>query len=330
MPLSPEENAVRSEHVGLAVSSQVGGQQTSIAARILEALRWRTAPDLKPGPGMGNRCNSVALAHLVTGVSGDQAPAHIYTRQISEKLTEPLLDEQLVTIAEDLTQQAVWHADTFERLQAYAVVLYAKSDTVLQQVRFNVGKTVRQLAIGGETEPPTEMGMTAQHMRHTEVAMRMMLESQHQAFHGVSEENDRLRTETQSLRAELAAARVREDDFRVVKEALLDGKAKRDLEMEEMKQWAERGERVMAVLEKQIFPALVAKYGTEHPVAEQVKSFSEGLRPEQVTEFLAVLDPAQQASLWKLIPEKKQQEIQAKMAMAGANGVADPTKAKPS
>lgn len=298
---------------GLAVAQQSPLTQ---ASRILDILRRRTAPDLRPSATAASRCVLASLVHFVTSESGGSSPAHIDQKVISEKLQGEALDAELVQIAEELAMEAVYHAGAAKTTQMYAICFYGKGDVVLQQHRFNAGPTTRDM-LDGDTEPANLAGMTQHLMRHNEVYMRINHESTRLVLDLLAGENQRLRESEDRLRVRLDEADKRRMETADLVEALKDGKARRDQEAAEAKAMAERGERLLGVVEKQILPELVAKYSTTGPA----KGVFGTLKPEQVAEIAAVLTPEQKKAFWALLPEELQAELAA-VASAAANGSA--------
>lgn len=301
------------QSTGMTVTSPAPLTQSD---RVLTILRDRTLPHLKPSNTAASRCICVALVHFIMGQGGEQAPAHINTIAIDERLKGDELDEELVRIANSLTNEAIYHASSMPNSQSYGIILYGRGDFVLQQHRFNAGPPTKSLT-GGETEPANIYGIAAQQMRHTEITMRMQAETIGATLELLQEENHRLRASEDKLRGQLESLYSKRLEMFDLIETLKDGKAKRDLEAKEAELMAERGERIFELLEKKLLPELLAKYSANAPA----KTVLDDLSIEQVVTIAGTLNDRQKKAFWALLPEEKQAELAA-IAASAQNGAA--------
>ncbi len=298
-------------HAGLVVAQQSPLTQ---ANRILDILRRRTSPELKPSTTAGSRCVQVSLVHFVTNESGSSSPAHIDQKIIPEKLMGDALDAELGTIAEELAMEAIHHASCSKSTQMYAIVFYGKSDVVLQQHRFTAGPNTRDM-LDGETEPANIAGITTHLMRHSEISMRVNQESWRITMDLLAGENQRLRDSEERLRARCDEYETKRMALMDLMEGLKDGKARRDQEAAESAAMAARGEKILTIVTDKILPELVAKYSPSAPA----KSVLGTLKAHQVIDISAILTDEQKKAFWELLPEETQAEILA-AAAAGTNG----------
>lgn len=101
----------------------------------------------------------------------------------------------------------------------------------------------------GETEPPTNAGVTAQLMRHLEAVMRTSVEKDNALFEGIMRENARLQARANQL--EQAWEQARE-----AREALLDASLDRKLRHQKAEAEEMRKNQLMLVAKEQFFPQL--------------------------------------------------------------------------
>ncbi len=271
---------------------------------------------MKPSTTAGSRCLEVSLVHFVTNESGASQPAHICQKLIDEKLQGDALESELTELAGELSMEAIHHASASKSTQMYAIVFYGKGEKVLQQHRFTAGPNTRDM-LDGDTEPANMAGITIHLMRHSEVSMRVNQESWRITMDLLAGENQRLRDSEERLRQRCDEYETKRMAMADLMEGLKDGKARRDQEIAEAQAMAERGERLLKIVEKQILPELVAKYSPSAPA----KTVLGSLKAEQVINISAILTDEQKKAFWALLPDEMQAEILAEAA-AGQNGVA--------
>ncbi|HEU5316760.1 MAG TPA: hypothetical protein VFX49_11660 [Chloroflexota bacterium] len=196
------------------------------------------------------RCVSISLAHVTS-----EGSAILRTWTIGGKTNDERSAEAM-QIANRAERDAREHAATFDRTQRYAVVAYAKSDSVIGGKYFQIAPPLNAV-LGGETEPPTGTGSLAMGMRLTESTARMYLFGQQHMIDTLAEENQRLRNYVVELeRGRLEHARLREE--------MLSKQHERDLALQEAQAAKTRSDRLMGYLET-LVPALLEKHGVEVP-----------------------------------------------------------------
>lgn len=196
--------------------------------------------------------------------------------------------EKITELGEKLYRHAMAAADTFSMPQRYGIIVFGPDEDVLASYPFRLAPSVSVMQ-GGESEPPNERGVIAQIMRITEGYGRIGAQQSEKMMRMLGEENERLRSR---------CAQLEDKNFEIIKlrEELLDGKAKRDLEIKESERWSERIDRILELGEKQVLPAMVEKYSAFGPI----RGFFKSLNEEQLLKIAGELTNEQKMKLAEL------------------------------
>lgn len=260
--------------------------------RILEFLKAHLSPKQKP------KLKTVALAHLVP----DNGGGTILTKVID--LPEKATLEQRNALARELTGEieraAAASASTHDRPQRYGICCYGPNDIMMGRWDMLVGPPRDSFrAMGGESEPPTGVGVLSQSMRFSEAAMRLLCSNMQMSMANNQEENERLRRRcTEYEDRHLESLKLMAD--------LLDKKQERDLALTEKKAEQERAMRAWVAVEK-LIPAVLQKYGFDMPAGESaaggfgIKAFLSSLTGDQKLAICNALTEEQLAQLQALL-----------------------------
>ncbi len=191
---------------------------------------------------------------------------------------------------------------TSGQVQRYTVLAYrdeGERATHEASHAFIIRVNTAKLLVGGDTEPPTEKGVTSHYMRHDENMHRIMLQGS-EALYG------RLGSELQRETERRRAAEERNDKLKEREEDLLDRKFERELmrqkELNQAKFFAELTGMVTALAPLVLGRVLAGKEAVMAPNARDmgIQKFLKSLGKEEVQGVLSALKPANQISLMEL------------------------------
>jgi hypothetical protein len=157
-------------------------------------------------------------------------------------------------IASTLYERAREHAGAWPgRPQLFRVsaLVKGKSEGTFA-FRARVEGRSSDMALAEGSEPPTAAGITSQHMRFTEAAIRIALEAN-------AETIDSLRQDVKSLREERERDNDRRMKFIATYEDMMDRRAERDIELRKFESNSQRKDLALAKVIETVMPSLAGK-----------------------------------------------------------------------
>lgn len=213
-------------------------------------------------------------------------------------------DTDIEQVANEIYSSAEHDASTRTSgsIQRYVVLAFRdSSDRALHESShsFVIRTNTAKLLIGGDSEPPTEKGVTAHYMRHDENMHRVMLQVT-EAFSG------RIAGELARETAKRERLEERNDKLKEREEELLDRKFEREMsrarELQQAKFFAELAGLVTTVAPLVLGRLLAGKEAVMAPNARDlaIQKFLKGLGEGEIKGILGALKPAQQISLMEI------------------------------
>ena len=202
-------------------------------------------------------------------------------------------------IAELVLADAYKDADSQRGTTRYVLQAYKEGEKIhFGRHSFRLSGGLERSDEDRETELPDEKGLLGQMMRHTEAYARMMISGFGETVRG-------LNTQLQESNRQLNKLAQQQYTFLDMQQQLLDRQADRDLAIRHADSEDKRKAQVFEKL-SMLFPILLRKMTGEGKSIEtllgedQIGSMLEGMTQEQVTQMLALFDPAQQAAFLSL------------------------------
>jgi hypothetical protein len=224
-------------------------------------------------------------------------------------------DSDIERIAEEIYSAAAHDSDTRTsgQTQRYSVLAFRdSSERALHEssYAFIIRSNQAKLLIGGDSEPPTDKGVTAHYMRHDENMHRLMLQGSEALF-------GRIGSELQRETARRIEAEARNDKLKEREEELLDRKLERELQranaLQQSRFFAELAGLVTTVAPLVLGRLLAGKEAVMAPNARDlaIQKFLKSLGQEEVKGVLGSLKPPQQIALMEIYQSYAESEAKA-------------------
>jgi hypothetical protein len=201
------------------------------------------------GTAREEKITSFCIAIADPSVSGGGIP--LDTKRVTQKeLDDEEFAETLATYFHDCAMQDVLTRSSFQR---YIVVAYTGKETVVATHPFALWPPPNRQMMAGESESPTQTGLTAMAMRWGDMSLRL-------AFQQVTENANRLQAENAKLHELIDVHNQRRIEMWDKMEALRSQQHERDLQSMQAKNHEARVERFYQHAEK-LLPLVAEKWG---------------------------------------------------------------------
>lgn len=260
-----------------------------------DLLKWlkRQALDIHVGDEEPQPLCRIDLVHTIEGEGFEKLESMRYTD-----------DTDVEAFAAQVYSAAEHDASTriSGSIQRYVVLAFRdSSERALHESShaFVIRTNTAKLLMGGDTEPPTEKGVTAHYMRHDENMHRLLMQGTEALF-------GRVGTELQRETARRIAAEERNDKLKEREEDLLDRKFERELlrarELNQAKFFSELAGLVTTVAPLVLGRLLAGKEGVMAPNARDlsIQKFMKNLSPDEIKGVIGSLKEGNQISLMEI------------------------------
>lgn len=238
----------------------------------------------------GNACERVSLLHLIEG----RPPQSLLMRKVAREE----LEDEIVSLTEEIRDTAQNHAGGASRSQRYQVTAFAAQSEVIATYTFRL-RPNPDTVDPGESEPATPTGALGLSMRLTESFAAMMVRSMGGIMSQQSDTIARLlerNTELERKHTETISAY----------EDLMDRKQERDIELFKSSRHEERKDRLLAQGEKVVIPAILDRLTGRAPLRDLLQTLSN----EQQQAIFSTLRAEQLDALFKLLKDPTEPEAE--------------------